>query len=630
MPSRLGLPRILLALTLVGLLGASSDAIRAQEPASVSPPPHVAYVDGGVTLERDGQGQAAAVNMPVVIGDRIHTTAGRIELLYPDGSTFDLDEYSTADFLSPTLIRLTEGRAILTVAGAADPAGAVRYQIDTPVATAHTDGPGEYRVALSGGRDGGETELAVARGSAILTTERGSTTVYAGERSVALDEGPPSAPLRFNSARFDAFDRWVAARRDARLGTTSAQYLPRDLRMYAGTFDRYGSWRYAEPYGYVWYPAVASDWRPYYYGYWSPIPTYGWTWIGVDFWSWPTHHYGRWGHLHGSWFWIPGRTWGPAWVSWAAAPGYVSWCPLGFDGGPVFALSVGFGHVWDGWVVVPRAAFGIHGYYVNRHAVAGHRLGRTTPFITQAAAPVAVPAVARTDVATAPASAGVAVRRPGAGNVAVPRAAPALSSTPQPVRADRATTAIRRLGSGDASPARTMRRPESVHPAFRRPLPETSAAPARIDRGVPLRSRSAGRSEWSGSATPIPRARTLERAPEVGGARYRAAPMEPPAPRGPASQAVPRWSVPRAEPPARVSPRMPSIHSALPSGAPAAGAQRASSMRPPPMARPQAAPQASGAARRAGSATQSQSSGGAGHSRAAPRSEGGHGGGRRR
>ena len=37
-------------------------------------------------------------------------------------------------------------------------------------------------------------------------------------------------------------------------------------------------------------------------------------------WSWPTHHYGRWGYARNAWFWIPGRTWGAAWVSWASAP----------------------------------------------------------------------------------------------------------------------------------------------------------------------------------------------------------------------------------------------------------------------------------------------------------------------
>ena len=117
-------------------------------------------------------------------------------------------------------------------------------------------------------------------------------------------------------------------------------YLPQDLQTLRQRRSiSYGSWQYAAPYGYVWYPTVAADWRPYYNGYWSPVPSYGWTWIGVDAWSWPTHHYGRWGYARNAWFWIPGRTWGAAWVSWASAPDYVSWCPLGFDSRPVFALS---------------------------------------------------------------------------------------------------------------------------------------------------------------------------------------------------------------------------------------------------------------------------------------------------
>ena len=110
----------------------------------------------------------------------------------------------------------------------------------------------------------------------------------------------------------------------------SAPYLPSDLQAYGSTFDRYGSWQYAAPYGYVWYPTVAPNWRPYYYGRWSSVPAYGWTWIGIDPWSYPTHHYGRWGYARNAWFWMPGRTRGAAWVSWGAAPSYVSWCPLGF------------------------------------------------------------------------------------------------------------------------------------------------------------------------------------------------------------------------------------------------------------------------------------------------------------
>ena len=82
-------------------------------------------------------------------------------------------------------------------------------------------------------------------------------------------------------------------------------------------------------------------------------------WIGQDPWGWPTHHYGRWGFsLSFGWYWMPDRYWGPGWVSWVSAPGYVSWCPLGRHGGPVFGHwglrgSV-YGNIdpWRGWTVL--------------------------------------------------------------------------------------------------------------------------------------------------------------------------------------------------------------------------------------------------------------------------------------
>ena len=39
----------------------------------------------------------------------------------------------------------------------------------------------------------------------------------------------------------------------------------------------------------------------------------------------------------GAWFWIPSAGWGAAWVNWAVAPGYVGWCPLGWNNRPVVA-----------------------------------------------------------------------------------------------------------------------------------------------------------------------------------------------------------------------------------------------------------------------------------------------------
>jgi hypothetical protein len=386
-------------------LSAPVPLVRAQDSYD-GPPPHLSVVQGTVTLDREDAAEPATSGVPMVPGDRLRTERGRAQLLFPDGSAIDLDEYSAIELEGPTLLRMTSGRALLFAAGANNPTSVVRFQIDTPVASAQTDGPGEYRISIVGDPSALQTEMAVVRGGGALVTEVGSVTLRAGERSTAWDNAAPSRPQYFNSARYDAFDQWAMSLRDDRLGSRSqsAQYLPADLRVYGGELDRYGSWDYEAPYGYVWYPTVAPAWRPYYDGYWSPVPVYGWTWIGTDVWSWPTHHYGRWGYSRNRWFWIPDRRWAPAWVSWGGAPGYVSWCPLGFDNRPVFALSVvtvGGGYRdWNGWTVVTREHFGGHSR-VPQFAVAARSLPANARFVAQTTAPIAPPlAVPRRTVAT--------------------------------------------------------------------------------------------------------------------------------------------------------------------------------------------------------------------------------------
>ena len=385
------------ALTLAAVVCTGAPVARAQD-AFDSPPPHLSIVEGAATLDREDFSEPATGGAPLVPGDRVRTERGRAEILFPDGSAIDLDEFTSIEFDAPTLMRLTNGRILLSIAGSANPAAALQFQIDTPVASAQTDGPGEYRVSMLGGPSGLQTEMAIVRGAGALVTEAGTMPLRAGERSVAWDNAAPSQPQYFNAARFDAFDQWALGLRDQRLGSRSqsAQYLPADLRIYGGELDRYGSWGYEASYGNVWYPSVGPDWRPYYDGYWSSVPTYGWTWIGVDVWSWPTHHYGRWGYGRNRWFWIPDRRWAPAWVSWGGAPGYVSWCPLGFDNRPVFALSVSIGSRgwggdnWRGWTVVSRDHFGGR-RNVHQFAVSPRSLPSNVGFVAERSAPVAAP-----------------------------------------------------------------------------------------------------------------------------------------------------------------------------------------------------------------------------------------------
>jgi hypothetical protein len=97
-----------------------------------------------------------------------------------------------------------------------------------------------------------------------------------------------------------------------------------------------GSWVEVADYGYCWQPSAAgsnSKWRPYSDGYWAYTDV-GWTWISYEDFGWATYHYGRWTRLRDrGWFWVPGREWGPAWVSWRTGGDYIGWAPLPPRGG---------------------------------------------------------------------------------------------------------------------------------------------------------------------------------------------------------------------------------------------------------------------------------------------------------
>jgi uncharacterized protein DUF6600/FecR-like protein len=567
---------------LAGALLFSAAAIaRAQDTQA---PAHISVADGSATVERDGQSQSAIPGLPIVPGDRLLTTRGRLEVLFPDGSALDLDEFTSMDVQSSTLLRLNSGRMMFIVAGASDPTNAVPYQIDTPAASAFTEGPGEYRVALFSGPNGVETELAVFRGSASLSTEQGTTRARAGERTLARDLSAPSYAVPFNSARFDAFDRWSMARRDARMGTQSAQYLPPSLSMYSGTFDRYGRWSYEPSYGYVWYPAVAADWRPYYLGYWSPIRSYGWTWIGFDIWGWPTYHYGRWGYVSNRWFWMPGRQWSPAWVHWAYSPGYVGWCPLGFNGAPVAAFSI-FGNSRPGWTFLNAQHFGGPLHVVHHYAVTTTSIPANTPFIQQSRPPIAVPRPGTVPANGTTRSAGRAIPRPAAG----------AAAAQSPVFGQPSTIEGQTPARSSAIESRRTPAPTQGVPAYRQPQaqPRADQAPAGITRQAPFGAAQGrpfgaapGRPAYAApSRTPPPTSYTLP---------PRSAPADPA--QGRPSYAVPSRTAPPASYPAAPRSAAPPPMSTAPFGMPSRGAPSFDSApgrpmsAPPSMSIPRSAP----------------------------------------
>ncbi len=573
------------ALTLLFLTTSVASGQDVDQPTTS--PAHVAVVDGAATLEREGQAETAVTGMPFVPGDRLQTTRGRVEVMFADGTALAIDEFTAIELQDASILRMTAGRLLLTVAGVNDPSNAVRYQIDTPAASATTDGPGEYRIAIMNGRGALETELAVFRGYGTLATDVGSTAVRAGERTLARDLLAPSHPLPFNSARFDAFEVWASARRNARLGTASTRYLPRDLYSYSGTFDQYGSWGYEGPYGNVWYPTVAPGWRPYHHGYWSPIRRYGWTWIGHDVWGWPTHHYGRWGFARSRWFWIPGRTWGPAWVSWASAPGFLGWCPLGFDGRPVFGLSVSVGNPWNGWVVVPRQHFG-HRYAVHQYALAPAAIPARTPFIVQQKAPLAIPAAVGRPRAIPRPTAVAPTQR--AGNQAISRGGQAaVAAAAQPAAAN--TQVAPANGRTRVAVPRGATTAPNAPADANRYIPETTTLGGR--RAAAAVPRQPSSEPTARDTVPAPTTASPRWYPPVNMTRPRAAETAPAdVDRSPAASP---WTTPGTRqprlvaPPATIQPNQPELSGAgrVPGAAPWSAQPRRPVGAPPPTMAPQ-------------------------------------------
>ena len=516
------------------------------------PPPHFSLIEGSVVVDREGVSENGAINAPLLDGDRVRTGHGRAQLVFADGTVLSIDADTSVDLLAPDLLRLTQGRLYLEVAGDRDPARAARYQVDTPPASVQTNGPGEYRLDLYAGTSGVELALLVVSGSATMATDAGSTTARAGERVRGVAGDAPSLPEYFNSARLDAFAEWATTWRDQRRGVVSAEYLPDSLSAYSGVFDRYGTWRQDPDYGYVWYPTVVADWRPYSVGYWELYPSWDSFWISGDPWGWPTHHYGRWGFsLSLGWYWIPGRTWGASWVYWAVAPGYVSWCPLGYANRPVFGLWGVRGHLdnrpvdpWRGWTVVPRQHFG-RAVLVTHVAVRGSRIDPALrgTFVAQRAAPVrhtAVPQRGGGQVAPSPRSSSMpsaSLPPRGAGMSATSRFSRTPGAPPSQPVTRRAVPGTPGYATGGRSMPAPARSGGILAPGRQAPVPSPTAVPRGQSRVLP---GSPGPAGFGGSIrSPAPRASTGIAAPRAGERHPAGLP-----PTGPSGPSVPSWGTP--------------------------------------------------------------------------------------
>ena len=331
------------------------------------------FVEPGVTLQRatEVSAEEALANLPFLPGDRVWTdTAGRAEFQFPDGSVVRLDRRSKLDYAGHeegeserVVLRLWSGSTFVRVRTR----DFARFGIETPAGTVQVLERGMLRVDV----EAGETRVSVYAGEAVLDDGRQRVRLAAGERTFARWGAAAEEPRRFEPAgEDDDFARWDGAREsEERWAARSSEYLPDELDAYAGEFERNGAWQYEGSVGYVWIPRVEVGWQPYSNGHWAWTP-YGYTWVPYERWGWAPSHYGRWGHsMSFGWYWVPGRTWGPGWVSWAVGGGYVGWCPLGWRDQPV--RPWGWGH--NRGHAVPRGRHGGDPWHVVRHGDLGGR-----------------------------------------------------------------------------------------------------------------------------------------------------------------------------------------------------------------------------------------------------------------
>ncbi len=200
-----------------------------------APPPHLSVLEGRAEIARGTEREPAVANTPLVLGDQLATIDGRAEVLLGDGSALHLDERTTVDFNGDTVLRLVSGRLIVL----AERSAAGTLQIDSAPASVRVQSSAEVHLAMLDDRGQPTLQVAVIRGLVDVDSGNGPVAVRAGQQVFVREGEAPGYPEPFNSARLDAFARWSQALFGGRRGTTSAQYLPADVRVYGSTFDQY-------------------------------------------------------------------------------------------------------------------------------------------------------------------------------------------------------------------------------------------------------------------------------------------------------------------------------------------------------------------------------------------------------
>lgn len=304
----------------------------------------ISLIEGDVSAQRGDTGDwsAAALNQPLVGGDRVSTGDGsKAELQLDHANVFRLGNNAQAKIATIERARIQvqigQGLAYYTVFKDSED----EVEIDTPNAAIRpTSKEGIYRIEVNGF----ETQVIVRAGAVDISTPQGGSRVEMGQAANVRGTTDEAGYVLGGASSKDVWDSWNSER-DGMI--RNAQTWNYTSRYYVGSedLDACGRWVSVLDYGRVWAPTVASGWVPYRAGRWVWEPYWGWTWVSNEPWGWAPYHYGRWFLYGKSWMWWPGPVDGgnyrPVW-----APAYVAF--FGFGGH--LGVSAGFGSV--GWLPI--------------------------------------------------------------------------------------------------------------------------------------------------------------------------------------------------------------------------------------------------------------------------------------
>ena len=307
----------------------------------------VSLIHGDVSTQRgdNGSWSAAALNAPVLAGDRVSTgDKARTELQLDYANMLRLAEHSQANINTLTRsqiqIQMGRGMANYTVLKNSD----ADAEIDTPNVAIRTNrAESSFRILVSADD---HTEVLVRSGEVEITTPQGGTRVTHGQFITIQGAGDQAQYKIGEAPARDDWDQWNTDR-DNVIRNSVSRRNTNDYYVGTEDLDAHGTWSEVPDYGRVWRPTVTDpDWAPYRDGRWVYEPYWGWTWVSYDSWGWAPYHYGRWMMIDGGWGWWPGPAYGYPYYRPIWAPAYVSF--FGWGGGFGYGFGGGWGSV--GWL----------------------------------------------------------------------------------------------------------------------------------------------------------------------------------------------------------------------------------------------------------------------------------------